>query len=294
MEIKDLQKENEISLGALGMGVQQVGSGGITEETDPTVPQWAKEPNKPTYTYDEITEKPTLVEEIGSSIEENTNKLTIELKDKDGNVLAISKVKLPSTQIDVDTELSDTSTNPVENQAVTEGLGEKLNIPEGMTGIGFIRYNATKKLSEKIGYYQSDPGAGGGNIPLSKIRGRIATNTPEDPLDCVNKEYFDKAKGTKFWQHTISFDGPGFYFPIIAITLSDTLFTVNENNYIELPNVGDGSDTDRLKNLVSCYCSQITADTDVRVKISKADTNGPLILSGYTAYSDFVDTVTEL
>ena len=32
-------------------------------ETDPTVPDWAKQPNKPTYSYDEITGKPNLVEE---------------------------------------------------------------------------------------------------------------------------------------------------------------------------------------------------------------------------------------
>jgi hypothetical protein len=31
-----------------------------TEETDPTVPAWAKQPKKPTYSYEEITNKPTL------------------------------------------------------------------------------------------------------------------------------------------------------------------------------------------------------------------------------------------
>ncbi len=30
------------------------GDGGVTEETDPTVPEWAKQPNKPTYTADEV------------------------------------------------------------------------------------------------------------------------------------------------------------------------------------------------------------------------------------------------
>lgn len=30
------------------------------EETDPTVPAWAKQPKKPTYSYEEITNKPTL------------------------------------------------------------------------------------------------------------------------------------------------------------------------------------------------------------------------------------------
>ena len=34
--------------------------GGIAKETDPTVPAWAKQPEKPEYTYDEISNKPTL------------------------------------------------------------------------------------------------------------------------------------------------------------------------------------------------------------------------------------------
>lgn len=37
------------------------GGGGVVEETDPTVPNWAKQPNKPTYTYAEITDKPALL-----------------------------------------------------------------------------------------------------------------------------------------------------------------------------------------------------------------------------------------
>ena len=32
----------------------------VSKETDPTVPSWAKQPNKPTYNYNEITGKPTL------------------------------------------------------------------------------------------------------------------------------------------------------------------------------------------------------------------------------------------
>ncbi|MBO7260145.1 MAG: hypothetical protein J6U97_01475, partial [Bacteroidaceae bacterium] len=30
------------------------GGGGIAQETDPTVPSWAKQPTKPTYTADEV------------------------------------------------------------------------------------------------------------------------------------------------------------------------------------------------------------------------------------------------
>ena len=67
----------------------------VTQESDPTVPNWAKEQTKPTYTYEEITEKPDLVEDIGSSLAEETNVLTIELKDKNGKVIASTKVTIP-------------------------------------------------------------------------------------------------------------------------------------------------------------------------------------------------------
>lgn len=49
-----------------------LGVGGITEETDPTVPDWAKQPTKPTYTADEVgalpkdTKIPSKPEDIGA------------------------------------------------------------------------------------------------------------------------------------------------------------------------------------------------------------------------------------
>lgn len=38
----------------------------LIEETDPTVPEWAKQPNKPTYTYDEIEGTPDVSEQLES------------------------------------------------------------------------------------------------------------------------------------------------------------------------------------------------------------------------------------
>lgn len=49
-------------------------SGFINTESDPTVPAWAKETNKPTYSYDEITNKPTL---FSGNYNDLTNKPTI-------------------------------------------------------------------------------------------------------------------------------------------------------------------------------------------------------------------------
>ena len=82
-------------------------SGYITgyTETDPTVPDWAKQSTKPTYTYSEITEKPTLATVATSgSYDDLTNKPNI-----------------PSA-VTVDSALSTTSENPVQNKVVTSAI----------------------------------------------------------------------------------------------------------------------------------------------------------------------------
>lgn len=69
----------------------------VTQENDPTVPDWAKQDEKPKYTYEEITDKPTLVEGISASVEGET--LTVEIKDKDGNAIANTEVTLPKQEL---------------------------------------------------------------------------------------------------------------------------------------------------------------------------------------------------
>ena len=80
-------------------------SGYITgyTEIDPTVPDWAKQSTKPTYTYSEITEKPTLATVATSgSYDDLTNKPDI-----------------PS-EVTVDSALSTTSENAVQNKAISQ------------------------------------------------------------------------------------------------------------------------------------------------------------------------------
>lgn len=63
-DYKDLDGKPSIN------GVELVGNktteelGIVSKETDPTVPAWAKEPNKPSYVYDEIDERPTKLSEF--------------------------------------------------------------------------------------------------------------------------------------------------------------------------------------------------------------------------------------
>ena len=89
IELKDLQVQDEVSGGEIKVAVEQTGGGGglgyemvlqivkenaVTQEQDPTVPDWAKQPEKPTYSYDEITDKPAL---FSGNYNDLTNKPTI-------------------------------------------------------------------------------------------------------------------------------------------------------------------------------------------------------------------------
>lgn len=101
-------------------------SGFITSytETDPTVPAWAKASSKPSYSYSEITGKPTFATVATSgSYNDLANKPTI-----------------PSA-ITVDSALSTTSTNPVQNKVVNNALTlraltdlSNVTYPQNLTG----------------------------------------------------------------------------------------------------------------------------------------------------------------
>lgn len=50
-----------VSEGHVSLSSDVGGGSGVVEEVDPTVPDWAKQPEKPTYTYAELKEKPSLL-----------------------------------------------------------------------------------------------------------------------------------------------------------------------------------------------------------------------------------------
>ena len=70
----------------------------LQSETDPTVPQWAKQPNKPSYTAQEVGALSNSTK-YGSTIDLTMNSttyvLTLSLKDQDGTVLNTKTVDLP-------------------------------------------------------------------------------------------------------------------------------------------------------------------------------------------------------
>lgn len=87
------------SAGGSGSG----GPGGITQESDPTVPAWAKEPTKPTYTAEEVGARPAdwlpTPEDIGAASTEDVERLSEEIGEKQpkGDYALRSEIPEPYT-----------------------------------------------------------------------------------------------------------------------------------------------------------------------------------------------------
>ena len=75
-------------------------AGGITEETDPTVPAWAKQPTKPSYTADEVNARPAdwkpTPQEIGAASAGDVVELSGEITQLKGDLAN----KLPKSPAD--------------------------------------------------------------------------------------------------------------------------------------------------------------------------------------------------
>ena len=112
----------------------------ITNETDPTVPDWAKEPNKPTYTAEEVGALPS-----NTPIPDPTSVVVDRLVSVGTHIADISvngeKTELYAptggggTSVTIDSELSTTSENPVQNKVVTQALNGKGTYSKPTSGI---------------------------------------------------------------------------------------------------------------------------------------------------------------
>lgn len=101
-------------------------------ETDPTVPEWAKRPTKPKYTAEEVGALPegTKIPSKTSELSNDSGFLTQHQKIKtvngqslvgEGNIT----IEGGGSSVTVDSELSDTSENPVQNKIVKEAIDAK-------------------------------------------------------------------------------------------------------------------------------------------------------------------------
>ena len=135
-KINGVELVDNITTEGLGIVVPQYtselvnDSGFITNETDPTVPAWAKEPTKPTYTAEEVGALPS-----NTHIPDPTSVVVDRFVSVGTHIADISvngkKTELYAptggggTSVTVDSELSTTSENPVQNKVITQALNEK-------------------------------------------------------------------------------------------------------------------------------------------------------------------------
>ena len=138
-KINGVELVNNITTGDLGIVIPQYtselenDSGFITNETDPTVPAWAKEPTKPTYTAEEVGALPS-----NTPIPDPTSVVVDRFVSEGTHIADISvngeKTELYAptggggTSVTVDSKLSTTSENPVQNKVITQALNEKSNL----------------------------------------------------------------------------------------------------------------------------------------------------------------------
>lgn len=75
--LKDILQTHESAMATIQGVVAQVQAQAITRETDPTVPAWAKQPTKPTYTAEEVGAMPADAAVSNITYDEDTTTLNI-------------------------------------------------------------------------------------------------------------------------------------------------------------------------------------------------------------------------
>ena len=220
----------------------------VTQETDPTVPDWAKQAKKPTYSYNEITDKPALfsgdyndlsnkptipsteglatVEQLENltnktdeleeySIREvslvmlEDNELSVELKDKEGKVIASAETTLPMPDrnqfvkdgiVENDIPLTDD-----EKASACDWLGAMPKPTTNPMGVALLQV-VFNPISGSITYSYATVGLNSGNVAtyqsnatdMSLMYGNGTTlyvDTPKGKKQAANKEYVDDLVG---------------------------------------------------------------------------------------------------
>ena len=133
------------------------GSGGIAKETDPTVPEWAKQPNKPTYTAEEVGAQPkgnyALKSEIPSVPVQSVNGKTGAVQLSASDVGAASKAEVE--------RLSEEIAEQLEGKQPKGDYALKSDIPSVVPDAGFeLVENVTTAekvaaISIPVGSYKS-------------------------------------------------------------------------------------------------------------------------------------------
>lgn len=154
------------------------GGGGVVEETDPTVPKWAKQPNKPTYTYAEITEKPPLLvvgETLGTAYDGAKGK-------QNATEIAALKTSVAGKQ---DAIAFDGTYNAITNKAATvKTVADKI---AAIVAGASTSYDTLKEISDWILAHPNDVAAL--NTAITSNANAIAAlqNGKQDKLTAADK-----------------------------------------------------------------------------------------------------------
>lgn len=253
IELKEFSvKDNEVSLGGLGMGVQQVGGGGITQETDPTVPQWAKQPNKPKYDYSEIVNTPNLSdfatktevkEEIAgliNSAPETLDTLGEIAKAIEDNAEVVDVLNQAIGEKASKTELQEVDQKATNNATAISGKLDKVVQTSGYNRLYGIANGSTDTIFYNLIYasrFSSETEAKRITGVPTYLSGRLGCAIPEGDFDATPKKWvldqIANASGTKWYKHNILVNIQNVtYYNMEIITTSQTAIEYNGNGLI--------------------------------------------------------------
>ena len=165
----------------IGAGTgDDTGSGGILKETDPTVPSWAKQPSKPTYTASEVGALPSSYTPPVTSVNGKTGEVALNAQD----VGARPDTWTPSAS-DVGADAAGTASGAVaahnvsgaahaDLRALIEGLNNRLN------ALADSDDTTLDQLSEIVAYIKSNrtliDAVTTGKVSVSDIVDNLTTN----------------------------------------------------------------------------------------------------------------------
>ena len=168
------------------------GDGGTFEETDPTVPEWAKQPEKPRYTADEVGALPagTKIPSKTSDLQNDRGFLT-EHQDLSGYAL---KSEVPKSASDVGADAAGTAESKVSEHNVSldahndirllvQGLTERLN------ALADSDDTTLDQMSEVVAYIKSNKSLidaiTKNKVNVSDIIDNLTTNVSNKPLSAA-------------------------------------------------------------------------------------------------------------
>lgn len=180
--MKDLNTEEKTSLvAAINELVDMVSSmsggtgGGITEETDPTVPEWAKQSAKPTYTADEVKARPDTWMPTAEDVGARPSTWTPTASDVGADAIgtAASKVTEHNTATDTHNDI----------RLLIQGLDARL------TALADSDDTTLDQLSELVAYIKANRGLiesiTSDKVNVADIINNLTTNATNKPLSAA-------------------------------------------------------------------------------------------------------------